>query len=135
MTRSLTLLAAVGAGALALGGSSPLPSALGQAQPGMWEINGVPGAAYPLRQCVADLAMLARFEHRAKTCTSRPVRDGANMAVIDYSCGPANFGHSEITVVTPRALRIETQGISGGLPFNYVLQAHRIADCPSAARH
>jgi hypothetical protein len=26
-------------------------------------------------------------------------------------------------------LRISTQGISGGLPFNYVLQARRIGDC------
>ena len=55
--------------------------------------------------------------------------------VIDYSCGPAGFGHSEVNVLTPRSLRIATQGISDGLPFNYVLQAHRIADCPVAARH
>jgi len=136
MTRNLTLLAVVGTSALALCGSAPPPqSALAQAQPGLWEISGVPGAAYPLRQCVADIAVLARFEHRAKACNARPVRDGGNSTVIDYNCGTAGFGHSDVTVVTPRALRIDTQGISGGLPFNYVLQAHRIGDCPSASRH
>ena len=31
------------------------------------------------------------------------------------------------------ALRIGTQGISGGLPFNYVLQAHRVGDCAKNA--
>jgi hypothetical protein len=35
-------------------------------------------------------------------------------------------------------LRISTQGISDGLPFNYVLQARRIDDCSKgtvSARH
>ena len=132
MTRKPTMMATVGM--IALAAAAP-PSVLGQAQPGLWEISGVPGSAYPLRQCVTDIALLARFEHRAKACTTRPVRDGGNSAVIDYSCGPAGFGHSDVTLLTPRSLRIETQGISGGLPFNYVLQARRIADCPSASRH
>ena len=57
------------------------------------------------------------------------------MSVIDYNCGAAGFGHSEVNVITPRSIRIATQGISDGLPFNYVLQAHRIADCPLAVRH
>ena len=136
MTRSFAIFLAGGGivAELALTAAQQ-PSALAQAQPGLWEISGVPGAAYPLRQCVADIAVLARFEHRAKACNARPVRDGGNSTVIDYNCGTAGFGHSDVTVVTPRALRIDTQGISGGLPFNYVLQAHRIGDCPSASRH
>jgi hypothetical protein len=32
-------------------------------------------------------------------------------------------------LITPRSIRIETQGISGDLPFNYVLQARRVGDC------
>ena len=120
---------------LALAAAASPPSALAQAQPGLWEISGVPGAAYPLRQCVVDMAMLARFEHRAKACNARTVHEGGNSAVIEYSCGAAGFGHSEITLVTPRSLRIGTQGISGSLPFNYVLQARRIADCAPPPRH
>jgi hypothetical protein len=79
--------------------------------------------------------LLARFEHRAKSCSAKVLKDAGGAAQIDYSCGPAGFGHSEVTVLTPRSLRISTQGISEGLPFNYVLQAHRIADCPVATRH
>jgi hypothetical protein len=38
-----------------------------------------------------------------------------------------------MTVITPRSIRIETQGISGDLPFNYVLQARRIGECTASA--
>jgi hypothetical protein len=127
----LLLLPATGAATLALGAAQP-PAALGQVQSGLWEISG---AGAPIRQCVADVAVLARFEHRSHNCSAKTLKDSGNLAEIDYSCGGAGFGHSEMTVLTPRSLRIETQGISGGLPFNYVLQAHRIADCPSASRH
>jgi len=39
--------------------------------------------------------------------------------------------------VTPRSLRLDTQGISDGLPFHYVAQARRVGDCPAqtASRH
>ena len=134
MTRRLILIGTAGAGALALTAAAS-PSLLQQPQAGMWEVNGVPGAVYPLRQCFTDLAVLARFEHRAKTCSANTVREAGTSKVIDYSCGPAGFGHTEVNVITPRSLRIATQGISNGLPFNYVLQARRIADCPSASRH
>ena len=119
---------------LALAAAQPL-SGLAQAQPGLWAISGVPGAAAPVRQCFADVALLARFEHRTKSCSAKVLRDASSSTQIDYSCGPAGFGHSEVAVLTPRSLRISTQGISDGLPFNYVLQAHRISDCPVAARH
>ena len=134
MTRNLALGVAASAAVFALAASQP-PSGLAQAQPGLWEIQGVPGSSSAVRQCVTDLALLARFEHRANNCSAKTVREGGNTRAIDYSCGPAGFGHSEVSVITPRALRIETQGISGGLPFNYVLQAHRVADCTSTARH
>ena len=72
------------------------------------------------------------------TLFETPTAGNGSSTAIDYSCGGAGFGHSEITVLTPRSLRIETQGISDGLPFNYVLQARRVDDCPksaSVARH
>lgn len=112
-------------------------SVLAQLQPGLWEISGAPGLRVASRQCIADFAALARFEHRSNTCTSKILKDAGSSTEIDYSCAGAGFGHSHIDVLTPRALRISTQGISGGLPFNYVLQARRVDDCPknSAMRH
>ena len=134
MARSANFMLTAGAvvAALALVAAAR-PLALAEAQPGLWEISGAPGARAPLRQCVADVAVLARFEHRSSNCTAKVLRDERSSTLIDYSCGGAGFGHSQIDVITPRALRISTQGISGGLPFNYVLQARRVDDCPKSA--
>ena len=59
--------------------------------------------------------------------------DGPISTVIQYSCPGGGFGRSTLTMITPRSLRIETQGISDNLPFNYVLQARRVGDCPARA--
>lgn len=139
MARTTTHVLTIGSIAAALTLTAAVrPSVLAQAQPGLWEISGAPGARAPLRQCIADIAVLARFEHRAKNCSAKVLKDAGSSTEIDYSCGGAGFGHSQIDVLTPRSLRISTQGISDGLPFNYVLQARRIDDCPksaSATRH
>jgi hypothetical protein len=109
------------------------PSALDGVQGGLWEISGAPGAKAPVKQCVAKVAALAEFEHRGKACTMKVVRDQGSSAVIEYSCGKAGFGRAQINVLTPRSLRIDTQGISDQLPFGYVLQARRVGECPAPA--
>jgi hypothetical protein len=123
---------------LAAAPSAPSPSVIAQALHGLWEVEGAPGAKGPVRECVADIAMLAQFEHRARNCKRAVISDSAGTAVVQYQCGAAGFGRSDIHLITPRSLKISTQGISDNLPFNYVLQAHRVGDCakPAAApRH
>jgi hypothetical protein len=139
MTRgfSLTLIAAAPVVALALMAAGQ-PSALAQTSPGLWEIDGLPGARRPARECVADVAALAQYEHRSKACRRTVVGGGPSFVVIQYSCAGSEFGRSKMTVITPRSLRIETQGISDNLPFGYVLQARRVGDCvnqQTADRH
>jgi hypothetical protein len=134
MARTMKIVLAGGGAAAALALiAAAQPSALSQAQAGIWEISGAPGTRSPIRQCVADVASMARFEHRSRSCTARVLKDSGASVLIDYTCGGAGFGHSQIDVLTPRSLRISTQGISDGLPFNYVLQARRIDDCPKSA--
>ena len=125
----LGLAIAVPAGALAAAQSS----ALAQIAGGIWEISGVPGSTAPVRQCFPDVMTLAQFEHRTRTCSRTILTDKGTSTVINYSCGPSDFGQSQIDVITPRSLRIATQGISDQLPFNYVIQAHRVGDCEKSA--
>lgn len=134
MVGKSTLLGRLGAptAAVALIAATPLPT-LTDTMPGLWEISGVPGAKAPVRQCVPEVAALARFEHRGRSCTARLLKSSGSTTSVEYSCGAAGFGHSEIEVITPRSLRISTQGISDGLPFNYVLQARRLDECPKSA--
>jgi hypothetical protein len=138
--RFARIIAVTGGGtaiALALGAAST-PTALSQAAPGLWELSGVPGAKAPARECLMDVAALAQVEHRGKGCSRQLIRQTASGALFEYSCGGGDFGRSELNVITPRSLRVDTQGISGGLPFHYVLQARRIGDCAgrqTAQRH
>jgi len=122
--------AALGSAAL-LSLAAAQPSALAGVAPGLWEIRGAPGAAKPVRQCVAQVAALAQFEHRGQSCTRVLINSEGASATYHYTCAAGGFGQSSISVITPRALRVETQGISDNAPFNYVLQAHRIGDCPA----
>ena len=127
-------------GALAIGAAAVAqrPAALAKAAPGLWEIAGLPGAKTPARECVSDVLALAQFEHRRQSCTRSVISDDQVSTVIQYNCAGGGFGRSKMTMITPRSIRIETQGISDNLPFNYVLQARRVGDCSktaSAARH
>jgi len=133
----LGVILPVTAAAVALGAAG-LPLALSQAAPGVWEISGVPGTKKPILQCVSDLLALAQFEHRTENCSRHVIRDAATVTTVEYNCPGGGFGRTEIGLVTPRSLRIDTQGISDGLPFHYVAQARRVGDCPSrqtASRH
>lgn len=122
-----------GAGAagllLVLGAAGP-PEALKTAMPGLWEISGQPLSQNPVRLCVADLASLAQIEHRRSRCTRVVIRDKPTMTEIHYTCAGGGFGRTTMKLITPRSLRVETQGIAGSAPFNYVFQARRIGDCP-----
>ena len=113
--------------------SAAVPAALAKVAGGMWEISGAPNAKAPVRQCVADVLALAEYEHRGKACSRSVIHDGPSSTKLSYQCGPAGFGESEVDVITPRSLRIATQGISDQLPFNYVLQAHRVGECEKSA--
>jgi len=119
-------------------GAAQRPAALAMTSGGLWEVSGAPGTRAPVRMCVADPAMLAQYEHRGQPCTRLVISDTPEATVIHYTCPARGFGHSKLTLVTPRSLRVETQGISDNLPFNYVLQARRVGECgpgQSASRH
>lgn len=105
------------------------PSALARTSPGLWEIGRVPAAGRPIRRCIGDTGQLARIEHPRGACTQIVITDEPTRAVIHYTCTVGGFGRTQIDLVTPRSLRIETQGISAGLPFNYLVQARRLSDC------
>ncbi len=120
-----------GAAAVLLLGAAQRPAALAGTRPGLWEISGLPNAGTSIRQCLSDTALLARVEHQAQACKQVVVSDNGTSTVIDYTCTNGGFGRSKLTLLTPRSLRIETQGISANYPFNYVIQARRVGNCPA----
>lgn len=131
MKRQLHLVRAfaISVAGISLAAAAATPSVLSQVAGGQWEISrsGQP----PVLLCIADPAILAQFENRGGKCARNIVRDGGSSTTIHYSCAGGGFGQSDIRVLTPRSLRVETQGISDNAPFKYTFQARRVGDCPS----
>jgi hypothetical protein len=122
-------LAGLLTGSAAMLAAASIPRALAPALGGMWEVSRSANGHNPTRICVASPAMLAQFEHRQESCTRNVVSDIGTETLISYSCPGGGFGQSKMKLITPRTLRIDTQGISGNLPFHYQLHARRIGDC------
>lgn len=107
------------------------PRALAPAQPGLWDVSRSADGRNPTRLCLPDPTILSQFEHRTGTCTRVIVSDSGTTAKIHYTCADGGFGNSELTLLTPRSIRVDTQGISGGYPFHYQLHARRVGNCPA----
>ena len=105
------------------------PRALAPAQGGLWEVSTSASGHNARPVCVASAVELAQWEHRGARCTQVVLGDEGNKATIHYTCARGGFGRSELTLVTPRTLRIATQGIAREGPFNYVLHARRTGKC------
>lgn len=110
-------------------GAAQRPAALSQSEGGLWELTGRPGAASPTWICVRDPLALAQIEHRRANCTRVILRDLPTQAEVHYTCPDGGFGRTTITAITPRSLRLDTQGISANAPFHHVLDARRIGKC------
>lgn len=121
-------IAAISASALAV--AATRPRALAPAIGGLWEVSRNAQGENARRICVPAPDALAQYEHRGRQCTRMVIADRGTEAVIHYTCSDGGFGRSDVTLITPRTMRIDTQGISGGLPFHYQLHARRVGNCP-----
>lgn len=106
-----------------------VPRALAPAMGGLWEVSQSATGHNPTRICVASPELLANFEHRQQRCTRQVISDSGTETLISYNCAGGGFGQSKMTLITPRTLRIDTQGISDNLPFHYQLHARRVGNC------
>ncbi|MCJ8190217.1 DUF3617 domain-containing protein [Sphingomicrobium aestuariivivum] len=119
-----------------LGGTAALgmehqgkPHLLKSVESGLWEVTKPGSKAAPKRICLADVSLLAQFEHMGRQCTRMTVSEKGDTALMRYTCTSGGFGSSDMQVVTPRSLRIQTQGIKDGLPFHDTLHARRVGSC------
>ena len=112
--------------ALVLVGAN-LPTAM--VGPGEWEIASSASAVRGYKRCLPDPALLMQWEHRQNQCTRTIMSSSADRAEVTYTCAGGGFGTSRVEVLTPRSVKVNTQGIAGGLPFAYVLHARRVGPC------
>ncbi|HMI41806.1 MAG TPA: DUF3617 family protein [Sphingomicrobium sp.] len=130
LSQSLVLAGTAAFAVLALA-AAHRPAALSNVSGGLWEISMSAAGRNATKVCLADPLALAQYEHRTASCTRKVISDKPSEAVIHYDCPGGGFGDTKMTVLTPRSMRVETQGISDNAPFNYVLQVRRVGDCPA----
>jgi hypothetical protein len=126
--RKLAFACAGGAALLLTLAAAQRPASLAAVEGGQWEIDRLGPGERP-KLCISDPMVFASFEHRGKTCTRVVISDGPGGAVVHYTCTGGGFGQSTVKALTPRSLRVETQGIADNAPFQYVFQARRIGAC------
>lgn len=122
-------LAAAAAALPLLLGAAAAPTLLERLNGGLWELSRSASGARSVRLCLPDPSILAQYEHRRSSCTRVVISDESDGAVIHYTCTGSGFGRTRVTMLTPRSMRLETQGISSGVPFAYTLHAWRVGPC------
>ena len=105
------------------------PRALAPAAGGLWAVSTDATGHNSEQVCISSPEVLAMWEHRTGRCTPEVISDDSSVARIRYTCSDGGFGDSKVTLITPRTMRIDTQGISGGLPFHYQRHARRVGHC------
>lgn len=122
------LAISVAGGGFALAQSGTL-AALAQIERGEWTLRASDGSTRSI--CVTDPRVLLQLRDRSGGCTNFVVENGASTGRITFSC-PTGKSDTRITVETPRLIRLETQGISRGLPFTEEYEGRRTGVCKAA---
>ncbi|HEX8215196.1 MAG TPA: hypothetical protein VF582_06970 [Allosphingosinicella sp.] len=123
---------AVGAGAPAMTQEKSQLTALAKLEPGLWQLRDLQDSGAGQRSlCVADPAVLMQVHHGKATCTRTVIADEEKAAIVHYTCPANGFGRTSVRVETSKLARIETQGISGSVPFEHRLEARWAGACPT----
>ncbi|GGE01905.1 hypothetical protein GCM10011515_21970 [Tsuneonella deserti] len=126
--------ARIAAGFIAMGLLSPVaaqaPSLamLGTLDDGQWEVRPRDGGSVR-RLCVRSGMELIQLQHGNSNCSRFVVEDAANAVTVQYTCRGNGYGRTSIRRETTNLVQIDSQGIAGGLPFQFSAEARRVGAC------
>jgi hypothetical protein len=123
----LLVLGALGAGS-ALAAQGDALGSLAKLQRGQWAVSSRDGG--PSRTiCLGDPAQLVQLRHAGSACSRYVVEDAADKVTVQYTCRGNGYGRTSIRKETNTLVQIESQGIAGGLPFQFKAEARRTGAC------
>ncbi|WP_422056865.1 DUF3617 domain-containing protein [Sphingomonas sp.] len=116
---------------LAAGNATSRPdnglTALAGIERGEWTLRAADGTTRSI--CIADPQVLLQLQHRGGSCSRFVVEDGPSGGRVTYSCPGIGNGATRVVVETPRLIRLESQGVSRGLPFSFEYEGRRTGAC------
>lgn len=101
---------------------------LGALAKGEWTIKFRDGSA-DRKICVRSGQELIQLRHREAGCNQFVVEDGAAKVTVQYTCPGNGYARTSIRRETPALVQLESQGIHGGLPFQFLAEARRTGSC------
>ena len=111
-------------------GSQASRTPLSSVQAGRWQLQDLDNRdATPRRICIANPQELLQVEHAGAACSRMVVSADAKRMTVHYTCAGEGFGQTNVRFVSANVVRIDTQGIAGGRPFNYRFDARRVGGC------
>lgn len=126
---ALAAFAAVSSAVYAQNLNSQILSSLDR---GMWELRAIgsgPSRAAKSRICVGQNTHLVQIQHGDAACSHRVLSEKNNRVTVSYSCRGLGQGTTVIRKETGGLVQINSQGIRGGAPFNFTVEARRIGGC------
>lgn len=125
--RSVAIAAGLAAG-ISAAAQSPSLAMLDRLEPGQWQIRFRDGS--PAKQiCVRTGRELIQLRHLGSKCSRYVIEDGRDEVTVQYTCRGSNYGRTSIRRETGSLAQIESQGIAGGLPFQFTAEARRTGNC------
>ncbi|WP_245804565.1 hypothetical protein [Erythrobacter tepidarius] len=101
---------------------------LGTLTKGEWTVRYRDGS--PDRKiCLRSGQELIQLRHRESGCNRFVVEDAATKVTVQYTCAGKGYGRTSIRRETPVLVQLESQGIEGGLPFQFIAEARRTGSC------
>ena len=95
---------------------------------GEWTIKSRDGTI-DRRVCVRTGRELIQLKHGGPECSRYVVEDSAGEVTVQYTCTGDGYGRTNIRKETASLVQLRSQGISGGLPFQFQAEARRTGSC------
>ncbi|MFM6933412.1 MAG: hypothetical protein ACKOUT_14360 [Novosphingobium sp.] len=123
------LLLATLSAAPASGQRRPL-TMLDQLVEGRWELR-LRGADRRQieRICLRDGRGLIQLRHPEQPCDRLVVEDSPTSVTVQYTCRGRGYGRTHIRMESDELVQLESQGIAGGLPFDFAAEGRRVGGC------
>jgi hypothetical protein len=119
---------ACGASSQAVGQRRPL-TMLDQLTEGRWELR-LRGERKPVeRLCLQNGRTLIQLRHPDQACDRLVIEDSPESVTVQYTCRGRGYGRTHIRMESDRLVQLESQGVAGGLPFDFAAEARRISGC------
>lgn len=107
----------------------PALAALSGVSSGQWQFHEVGTREAPRSMCVSDVRMLLQYQHPSAQCARFVLDDESREATVHYTCPGAGHGRTTLKVESSSLIRLQTQGIAGGAPFDVDLEGRRVGRC------